>query len=460
MRKNLPAIGQSYTHDDLPLSAQATRNWYPEVNIETTVTVSLQPYPGAEMFSAGTAGADRGVTFWNGNLYKVTGQKLYKINQAGAQTEIGPILGVNRCTFPASLHFLVIVTSGYAYQYEAATLLLTRITDVDLEPPNYGAYLNNQWIYQGTGSRFAVSDAGVPSSVNGLNYATAESDGDPLVRPYVYLQTLYLFGTASIESWYNSGVGTPPFDRIESGIIPTGLGAADSLAHNDNYIYFIGDDRLVYQMQGYQVRPISTIPIAQAFESYASISDAVGFCFTWKGQYFYQLSVGGVTWCFNETAGGWFELTVGTDETPHPATAYVYAYGKALIADGGNLLEMGGELYNGQPVIRERITGLISGELLGEEMIGRPLFMSRCEIIIKGTPPIGVTPQIMLSWSDDAGYTYSNERIIECGSLGNYTFKAVADQLGRFYDRVFKIRISDENSYSLHRMSGDIDGGY
>jgi len=85
--------------------------------------------------------------------------------------------------------------------------------------------------------------------------------------------------------------------------------------------------------------------------------------------------------------------------------------------------------------------------------------MSRLEIIIKGVPPLGDAPQIMLSWSDDAGYTWSNERILECGVLGNYTFKAVAHQLGSFYDRVIKIRISDNSNYSIHRVTGDIDVG-
>ena len=49
MRIQLPAVGQSYRHADLPLSAQTTKNWFPEVNTETNVTVSLQPYFGTEL---------------------------------------------------------------------------------------------------------------------------------------------------------------------------------------------------------------------------------------------------------------------------------------------------------------------------------------------------------------------------------------------------------------------------
>ena len=458
MRVNLPAIGQAYKHPDLALSAQVTKNWYPEINLETSVVVSLQPFPGATLFSAGS-GKDRGMTEWGGMIYKVTATTLYKIDSAGVPTSIGTIAGAKRCAFPASTDFLVIVTSGLAYVYDGSAL--SQITDVDLENPNYGTYLNQQWIYQGQGARFAVSDAGQPDQINGLNYASAESEGDDLVRPYVFNQILYLFGERNTESWYNSGAGNPPFDRIDGGIVQKGLGAADSISNNDRFIYFLGDDRLVYRLSGAQAQSITTIPIAAAFQAYADVSDAIGFCFQFNGQDFYQLQISGETWVFNETAGGWFQLTVGVNEAQHPATSYLNVYGKRLIAAGGDLLELTAteNTFNGELIIRERVSALISGEGFGDKFIGSRAFMSRAEIIIKGVPPLGDAPQIMLSWSDDAGYTWSNERIINCGVLGNYTFKAVAHQLGSFYDRVIKIRISDNSNYSLHRVSGDIDVG-
>jgi len=458
MRINLPAIGQSYQHPDIPLSAQTTKNWVPEINRETSVVLSLQPFPGAKAFSAGT-GVDRGMTVWSQQLYKVTDTTLYRIDKLGAQTSIGTIDGTGRCVFPSSTELMVIVTSGKAYKYDATTL--TEITDADLEEPNYAAYLNQQWIYQGAKARFVVSDAAQPDQINGLNYAAAESEGDDLVRPYVFNQVLYLFGERNIESWYNSGVGRPPFDRIEGGIIQKGLAAADSVSNNDSFVYFLGDDRFIYQLSGSQVQSISSIPLASKFADYDIIEDAVGFCFSFQGQEFYQLSIGGDTWCFNQNAGGWFQLTYGTNELPQPVTSSVNCYGKLLAAHGGKVLEIDAKThtFDSDPIIRERTTGLISGELLGPEAVGRRLFMGRLEIIIKGVPALDETPKIMLSWSDDGGYTYSNERIITCGVLGNYTFQANTTQLGSFYNRVIKIRISDDSRYSLHRVTGDIDVG-
>jgi hypothetical protein len=225
MRIQLPAVGQSYAHPDLPLSAQVTRNWFPEVNIETNVTVSLQPFFGTEfVFQTPVVGADRGMTYFKGAILKVTGSKLYKrFLLTEDVTEVGTISGTDYCDFAASSEFLVIVSSGYAYKYDGTTL--STISDVDLESPNTVAFLNNQWVYQGAGSRFCVSDAGLPDTINGLNYATAESEGSALLRVYAWNQQLYMFKERAIEPWWNSGTGLPPVDRVEGGIIQTGCGA-------------------------------------------------------------------------------------------------------------------------------------------------------------------------------------------------------------------------------------------
>ena len=111
MRIQLPAVGQSYRHADLPLSAQTTKNWFPEVNTETNVTVSLQPYFGTELvFETPVAGADRGMTYFGGDVLKVTGNKLYAKNLLlDPVTEIGTIAGTDYCDFAASSDYLVIV---------------------------------------------------------------------------------------------------------------------------------------------------------------------------------------------------------------------------------------------------------------------------------------------------------------------------------------------------------------
>jgi hypothetical protein len=109
-------------------------------------------------------------------------------------------------------------------------------------------------------------------------------------------------GSRTIESWYNSGVGYPPFDRVEGGIIPAGLGALYSVAETDQFIYFIGDDGGVYQLSGYQTRNVSTPSIANFIENNA-FSDAHAFTATIANQQFYIVTFPEAdrTYMFSET---------------------------------------------------------------------------------------------------------------------------------------------------------------
>jgi hypothetical protein len=48
-------------------------------------------------------------------------------------------------------------------------------------------------------------------------------------------------------------------------------------------------------------------------------------------------------------------------------------------------------------------------------------------------------PQIMLSWSDDGGHTWSQEHWIGAGKTGQYTRRAIWRRLGRSRDRVWRV---------------------
>jgi hypothetical protein len=55
----------------------------------------------------------------------------------------------------------------------------------------------------------------------------------------------------------------------------------------------------------------------------------------------------------------------------------------------------------------------------------------------------GSDPQARLSWSDDGGYTWSNEVSRPIGKIGERNARVRWLRLGRGRDRVFKVEISD-----------------
>ena len=49
----------------------------------------------------------------------------------------------------------------------------------------------------------------------------------------------------------------------------------------------------------------------------------------------------------------------------------------------------------------------------------------------------------MLRWSDDGGETWGPERWVSAGKIGNYGTRAIWRRLGRSYDRVYELVVTD-----------------
>lgn len=458
--------GGSYKHRSLPLSNQVTRNFWPQLqqNEKERSRYILQSFYGQKAFGSQSGGTDRGMFEHQGVVYKITGTTLYTVASDGTHTSRGSIPGSERCRFSALGSSIVVNTSTTRYQWNGS--VLAEVSDSDVEDGAGLASLNSQMIYGGTGARFGVSDVGDATSVDGLNYATAESDASNLVTPYVFKQTLYLMKQKSIEPWYNSGQGNPPFDRYDGAIINIGLAAIDSVANDDDFMFFLGDDRKVYTLRGSAaavVKDISTQPMATAFADYETIDDAIGWTMLLEGQSFYVLTfpTEDVSWVY-PVGGEWFEWGSGASGR-NRANSYVYAFNKHLVADyqSGAIYELDKDTFTegGDEIIRLRDSAPIHGGLF--QLDGKELEMNRLEIIMEtGVGTLsgqGSNPVVMLSWSDDGGRTFSAEQWGEVGVLGEFQKKVEFKNLGRFESRILRIRVSDPVYWAIYSCVADIE---
>lgn len=449
----------------LSLSNQRTLNMYPEASTPASRSkFVLQPWPGQKVFSNGVA-PDRGIFEHKGTLYQVAGPTLYSLTSDGTRTSLGSIAGSEKCIFDGIGDNVVIVVEGKAYQYDGTSV--SEITDNDLETPDSCAHLNQQIIFQGDDDRWVTSDVGDATSIQGLNYATAESNADNLVRVFVHNQILYLAGEKTIEPWWNSGQGNPPFDRINEGIMQIGLAAKLSMASNDKSVYFLGDDKNVYILQGTTFERISSVNIANEIQGFDVISDAEGACITFQGQNFYVLTFPNEerTFAYNESVGrdqGWFELSSNTSETSrYNASSFTRAFGKNLVTDtDGNIHELDPDTYDefGDEIIRYRQTGPIHGGAFGAP--GKRIEMNRFEAFIEtGVGTVsgeGLVPQIMLDYSDDGGRTWSTERWQTMGEAGEFIWKVEWHKLGSFHNRIIRLKCSDPVYFCIHHCAIDV----
>lgn len=456
--------GGSYNVGSRPQSAQVTKNFYPQL-ADDPATYSkyiLRSFPGLTLHSTAAQPDDRGLFVHRGTLYHIAGTKLYSVSRLGAHTELADVVAGGRCIFDGIGENIAWADNGRAFIYDGTTA--DEVDDPDLEMPNSLAHLNQRLIYDGTGARFGVSDVGDGSSIDGLNYATAEAKADDLVRVYVHEQTLYLLGEESTERWYDSGVGSPPFDRIEGGIIPVGLGALHSVASNDEFMFWLGDDREVYGASAAGHRRISNAHVSRAINRYVSVSDAFGWCFTWNGQNYYALTfpTADQTLCYPQ-GGQWFELSSGDAGGRWRGNSYAYAHGRHYVSDAttGRVFYMNEDAYTegGARVLRERTSGPLHGGLVGAP--GKPIEMARFELLMEvGVGDIAAPntdPEVMLQFSDDGGRTWSTEQRGKVGKDGEYLTIVEWHGLGRSRSRMIRIRTSDAVPYTIFGAAADLE---
>jgi len=455
--------GPSYQSRSRPLSSQATINFYQEFDPSGKSPLVLHSYPGQTLFGSVT-GADRGQHRMDNILYRVAGSKLFEVSSVGVHTDRGFIVGSRRCIFADDGENLFIVNDGNVQQYNRLSKVISTVTDPDIAGSIAVDFLNSQFIYTKS-NLFIISDVNNGASASGLNAAQAESQPDDLIRAYVFDQIVYMFGELTIEPWYNSGTGAPPFDRIDTQMMSIGLAAIHSVDHNDNFMYWLGDDRQIYQASGGTPRRISSKAISHAIENYDFVDDAVAYTYTLEGQNFYQITfpTENKTWVVNEELGddGWFEVSADRNGGKYNATSHTFIYGKHLISDelNGRLYELDLDAFdnNGTEIHRTRVMSSIHGGMVGAP--GKRIQMSRFELILEAGVGLisgqGEDPKIMIEASYDGGKSFDAGTWMRIGRLGETNVRAEWFSLKSFYDLIIRITTSDPVHYTI--LSGAID---
>lgn len=462
--------GPSYKDRSRPLVAQETRNFYHEVVESGKDTYVLKSFPGQKLLGSADSGNDRGMHKMLEVPFRVIDNTLYSINSSGIHTALGEIPGIERCIFADDGINLFIVAEEVVSHWDGSSI--TTVTDANIDGAKSVTFINNQFAY--TKDRFTTfSNVGDGTTASGLNIIGAEYKPDNLVYDYAFLQILYRFGTESIESWYNSGVGKPPFSRIEGQVFNIGLIAKHSVTESRDFIYWLGSDKQVYRARGGQEQVVSSGAIAQAIQGYTIVSDAFSETFVIDDKTFFMLTfpTAGKTWLLNEALGldGWLELSAGvvsggisdSNILKYNAGSILEAFGKVLIGDDSN-----GELYeldfntfdqHGEPWQRRRVLASINADLLGQK--GKRVQMSRLELILeKGVGLIsgqGEDPKIMIEYSVDGGRTWLQGTWMRIGRLGEFNIRAEWWALNSFYDMIIRITTSDPVSFNIY--SGAID---
>lgn len=459
-------IGQTYSSRSLRLSSQSTKGFYAEFTQDQGARelAAFIPLPGNKPFYTGLA-ANRGKDVFQDQIYVVNGSYLYRVDSAGTGTSIGAISGSGPVDMAHDATYLVVATGGTGYVYDGATL--TAISDVDWNNARTVNYFNKRFVID-TPVGYGVTDLGDPFTVNALNTAEGESNPDAALGVFTFGQKIYPFGKQSIESWWNSGVGNPPFSRED---FTFGLGVAGSYAvdTNSNFIYLLGSDRIPYKFSGLSKLAIGNAAIGKDWQSYADVSDCKVICCIWDNQHFvwFIFPSADRSWLYHEESGFWFQQTRGTGESRHCINGYLEAYGKKFITDysNGNIYELDWDTFtdNGDIIVRERICAPLTAKKLG--LSGKRVFVQGIDIHIEAAAPItgqGSSPTVMLFWSVDDGITWT-EANVKAAVLGDYVANIRYESGMGYFDPhqnfLIKIRMTDPLPWKITGAEIDVIPG-
>lgn len=312
----------------------------------------------------------------------------------------------------------------------------------------------------GTGSGFTWTISAMAPAFDPLDIAAKSGSPDAIQRVLVVYRTMWPIGQLTTEGWIDSGAADFAFQPLPGVFIEHGCIAPFSVARQDRSGYWLSQDRegkaVVVRIAGYNAERISTHAIESVFQSYANITDAIGFTFQQEGHSFYILTFpsANATWGMDIQTGQWFEWAftdMNGNLNRHRANACCFAYGLNLAGDwqNGNLYALDPNVYtdNGEPITRIRSFP----HLLDDgKRVTYTSFIADMQV---GTKPGMLTtepPKMWLRWSDDRGVSYGNSVLQSMGSGGQYLTSIKWSRLGLARDRVFEIGWSTDADTSLN----------
>lgn len=467
----IPFGTQSYKSQSLPVSAQRALNVYAEREPEDAKTpVAMLMPPGITTFATVGIGPIRGLWQLNGLLYAVSGSELYSIDETGTGTLLGTGIvsgGSNAVSMTDNGTQLIIVNGQDGFTYSVGSGF-AKITDVNFHSANTVIYFDGYFILDWAGTRkFFFSNLLDGTTYSSLDFITAMVQTGRVLTTANLKENLLVFCETCIETWYNSGDVNTPFRRYNGATIERGLGAPKAVVKDDNTVFFLGNDIIFYRIDEVLPTRVSTHAIEHEWQNYSTIDDAYCFSYTRGGHKFITVvfPTENKTWVYDPSTQVWHERESFSSsyvgQGRWRGNCHNLCYAKNMIGDANSghigYLDETVMTEFGDPVVSEITSPPIHKDR-------KRLFMLNLELDIETGVGLstgqGSDPQMMLSWSDDGGRTFSSYQPWQSmGAQGAYRQRLRWTRLGQFRQRVLKVRISDPVRRSIISAHADIEIG-
>ncbi len=472
MRVNL--FGQTYSQSSLDLNSRKFVNLFPIIdnNNDSKSPVALRHTPGLTLLGTSSNGIGRGFIEFNNRLFGVFGNKFVELVVDSAtptltsETTLGTLnTSTGKVYLAKSDTQIGILDGDYYYLYTVAATTFTEVVDTDFVSSSSMIQLDGYFVFSRQDSQVIFhSDLSDASSINPLNFASAESEGDNLVALFSDKGELWAFGEDTVEIWYNAANATGfTFSPRAGAYIDYGCAAKRSLTRFNNTIAWLDSRKYIVMAQGYSSIEISTEPVTSKIQGYTEVSDAIFYSYIDEGHEFLVCVFPSAdkTWVYDIKTNMWHERssTINGANKRHLGEHYIEHSGLHILSsfEDGKIFHLDKNAYleDTQYIRREAITSHIGNE---NKYLGVNKLELFAETGIGLQTGNGSDPKIRLQISKDGGHTFGVEQARDLGKIGKYKSRIHWDRLGTSREWTFKFIVTDPVPVTLIDSYIDVDG--
>ena len=449
----VPLFGLGQQGKSATVTAQRHLNLYAEIQREPDkTTIAFYGTPGLTLLTTFGDTPVRGMLPVGDFLYCVHRGTFWEVNNAGVKVSRGTLNTTSGRVDMSYNGTQVIIADGTnAYLYTIASAAFSVVGSNLFANPATITYQDSYFIASfGDDQRFQISGQYDGASWDALDFASAESSPDELVRVIADHGEITLCGEDTIEFWGNSGGQDFPYSNIRGATQEFGLAARWSLVKFNDSLAGLMKNRMgqvqVMMAVGHSLKKISTEELDSIINSYTSVADATAYSYMLGGHPMYQINFpsAGKSWLYDGSTGLWSELESGLSGGRHRGEICVDYVNKPRVSDFEN-----GNIYTLDPDAHTDNGAAIPREIVGKHFFQNYKHGEVFRLQVDFETGVGLSsgqgdvPQAMLQVSKDNGHTWGNEMWETLGAIGAHLTRVVWRRLGSARDWVFKIRITD-----------------
>ena len=456
-----PILGSTYVARSVNAADARMVNLFAEVLQEGKEAAYLQRCPGLLNLATIGYGPIRGLWSFSSDTttaFVVSGNSLYKIDTNYNATLLGTIAGTGPVSMADNGIQLFIAANGPSYIYNNNTNAFAPITDPDFPGAVTVGYLDGYFVFNEPDSqKIWITQLFDGTSVDPLDFASAEGSPDGVVGLIVDHREVWVYGTNSVEVWYDTGASDFPLQRIQGAFNEIGCAAPYSIAKMDNGLFWLGADArgqgMVYRANGYTGQRISTHAVEWHIQQYGNLSDALAYTYQQDGHSFYVLIFpsANTTWVYDVATQTWHERAGWSNGafTRHRSNCQMAFNNKVIVGDyeNGNIYAFDMDTYadNGQIQKWLRTWRALPPGQNNLKRTAQHAMQIDLESGVGLNLGQGDDPEVMLRWSDDGGHTWSNEHWSKVGKIGEFYRRVWFRRLGmtlKLRDRVYELSMT------------------